>query len=456
MTGLIVRHEWQLMRRQRWIGWTVVLLLVATVYALVGGLRWQDTRNAETAAIHSENAALLEQQKANVDGQFGGRVGGIKTFAAMPPGPLAAFSIGLADLFPQRAEISVWKRPDTLFGRYQLQSPLSLLVGRFDLGFVVLYLLPLFVLALSYDLLATERERGTLALVLVQPVSLRRVFVAKLLARLALLTGFLVLTVVVGGVVAGLSADAWPRLAGWLAVAWLYGLFWLAASGLVAGWCRRAETCATALAGLWLAVVLVIPGLLNVAVQSASPVPSRLELVTTMRAASSDASKASAELLAQYYHEHPELSANGRQSGFMPSFYAAERDVERRLEPLMTDFDQRLAEQQRLVTGWRFLSPAVLAQEAFLDLAGSGLERQRSAAHQARTLLADWHGTLAPKLFLGTPLVAADYDTLPTFSFTEPPVSLQRFAFTMLGLTLPSFMALWLAWRRLDRFSVAA
>lgn len=454
MTWLIVRHEWQLMSRQRWIGWTALLLFMATVYALVGGLRWQQARTTETATTHSENTTLLAQQKANVDGQFGGRVGGIKTFAAMPPGPLAAFSIGLADLFPKRAEISVWKRPDTLFGRYQLESPLSLMVGRFDLGFVVLYLLPLFVLALSYDLLATERERGTLAFVLVQPVSLKRVFVAKLLARLALLTAFLLLAVGAGGLAAGPSS--WPRLAGWWWVAWLYGLFWLALAGWVASWCRRAETSATALAGLWLAVVLVIPGLLNVAVQSASPVPSRLEFVTTMRAASSDASKASAELLAQYYHEHPELSANGEQSGFMPSFYAAERDVERRLQPLMADFDQRLAEQQRLVTGWRFISPAVLAQEAFIELAGSGLERQRSAVRQARTLLTDWHGALAPKLFLGTPLVAEDYDTLPTFSFVEPPVSLQRFGFTTLGLSLPSFLALFLAWRRLDRFSVAA
>ena len=129
-------------------------------------------------------------------------------------------------------------------------------------------------------------------------------------------------------------------------MAWLYGVFWLCACALVATLARRSETSAAGLAAAWLIVVLVIPGLLDVGVQTASPVPSRLNFVTAMRAASIEASKASAELLAQYYHEHPELAAKGQQAGFLPAFYASERDVERQLEPLAADFETRLADQQ--------------------------------------------------------------------------------------------------------------
>ncbi|MEO1369476.1 MAG: DUF3526 domain-containing protein, partial [Acidobacteriota bacterium] len=197
-----------------------------------------------------------------------------------------------------------------------------------------------------------------------------------------------------------------------------------------------------------------VPALLNVAAQTVSPAPSRLEFVSAMRAASSDASKASAELLAEYYHEHPELAANGRQSGFIPSFYAAEREIERRLEPLMADFEARLAAQQRVVTAWRFLSPAVIADEALIELAGSGLARQRAAAAQARDFLAEWHAALAPKIFLGGRLEPADYDALPRFTFSEPPVSSARVATACGALLLLSLLVLGLAGRRLDRFPV--
>ncbi|MEM7584941.1 MAG: DUF3526 domain-containing protein [Acidobacteriota bacterium] len=451
----VMRHEWRLMRRSPVSWWAAGLLLAATAYALAGGLAWQQERADEAVAIAETGASMLAEQRASA-AEDGGAVSQARTYAALPPGPLAAFSVGLADLLPKHAEISIWRRPDTLFGRYQLESPLSLLAGRFDLGFVVLYLLPLFILALSYDLLAAEREGGRLSLVLTQPLSLPGLLAAKLLARLVLLTAFLAVVAAAAALAGAVPALAWPRLIGWLAVAWLYGALWLAVCALVAAFARRSETCAATLAAIWLIAVLVIPGLLEAAVGTLRPVPSRLEYVTAMRAASSEASQASSELLAQYYHEHPELAANGEQGGFLPAYYASERDVERRLEPLLADFEQRLVSQQAWVERWRFASPAVLAQEALIELAGSSQRRHRQFQHDARAFLADWHAEMSPRIFLGQQLAPADYDGLPSFGFSEPAVSRQHFAGTVAGLTLPALLALVVAYRRLDRFEVAS
>lgn len=450
MIWTAVRHEWKLLRREALAISAAGVLLLAVVYALSSGIAWQQARAEEVVATARDSAEILAQQKEAAVPD-GGRVGGIRTFAALPPGPLAAFSVGLADLSPARAEISIWKRPDNFFGRYQLESPLSLLAGRFDLAFVVLYLLPLFLLAVSYNLVSGERERGTLDLVFTQPVRPFRWLVAKLLARLALLTAGLLMVGVLGALLAGIEVAAMPRLAAWLGIAWLYGVFWFALAALVASFVRRSETCAAVLAAAWLAIVVVIPGLLEVAVQTTSPVPSRLAFISAMREASNTASKESAELLAKYYHEHPELATHGQQEGFLPTFYAAERDVEHRLEPLLSDFEQRLLDQQQLVGRWRFLSPAVVAHEAFADLAGSNLQRQRLFSRQARAFLADWHARLSPKIFLGQGLQPADYDRLPTFTFTEPAVVWWRLASALLGLLVPSILALAVARRRLAR-----
>lgn len=445
------------MAREPAARWATAFLVVAASYALFAGVAWQGERLAETAATETEGETLLaEERSAAASEESGGRVGGARTFVALPPGPLSALSVGLGDLYPERAEISIWKRPDTLFGRYQLESPLSLLAGRFDLGFVVIFLLPLFALALSYDLLAAEREGGTLPLVLTGPVSLHRLVSAKILARLVWLTVSLTVIVGAAAVVAGEPLGRPGRLLGWFGVAWLYGVFWLCLAAWVATRVRRSENAAAALATSWLALVCVLPGLLNVAVLAGSPTPSRLEFVTSMRAASSEASRASAELLSEFYHEHPELAANGRQGGFLPAFYASEREIERRLVPLMAEYDERLEAQQRLVATWSWLSPAVLANEALVELAGTGIGRQRAAAEQARAFLAEWHGALSPRIFLGQGLAPEDYDALPTFRFAEPPVSVSRVLGGLGGLAALIVLTLALARRRLARVEVAS
>ncbi|MEJ7658781.1 MAG: hypothetical protein WKG07_03710 [Hymenobacter sp.] len=66
---------------------------------------------------------------------------------------------------------------------------MKLLVGNFDLAFVLVYLLPLFVIALGYGLLAGEQESGVLPLLRVQAASVRRLLLGKLLFGFLLVAG---------------------------------------------------------------------------------------------------------------------------------------------------------------------------------------------------------------------------------------------------------------------------
>ena len=64
--------------------------------------------------------------------------------------------------------------------------------GRFDLAFVLIYLYPLLILALTYNLLSAEKEQGTLALALSQPVSLRTLVSARWRCAAVVLLGVVV------------------------------------------------------------------------------------------------------------------------------------------------------------------------------------------------------------------------------------------------------------------------
>ena len=83
------------------------------------------------------------------------------------------------------------------------RTPSHLLTGSFDLAFVIVYLYPLMLLALSYNILSGEQEQGTLALTAASSARLTTVLAGKLMVRaggpiVAAVAGTLVFMLVVG------------------------------------------------------------------------------------------------------------------------------------------------------------------------------------------------------------------------------------------------------------------
>ena len=454
---VILRHEATLLQREAswWIA--LALLVVCGVYAWSNGQSFREQRRADVAAVIATAEEHLQTERAAVaagePGGFSGRAGAVRTVAVAPAGQLSDFVIGQSELYPYRGEISLFRRLDNLFRNYQLQSPLTLLSGRFDLSFLVVYLLPLFIITLSYNLLSAEREQGTLPIAMTQPISGRQLLDAKLLVRIGLVLGPFVLLTTAAFLASGdLSFGRTTLFLLWLATATVYGLFWIAVVALVNTWGRSSETNAVVLACLWLALVIVLPGVLNVLVNTVAPTPSRLSYVAEMRAATAEASKRSADLLANYYEDHPELAATEMQGGFLPAYFAQQRDVEKRVQPIVDDFESRLVQQQRLVRITSLLSPAVLVQETFNDVAGTGVGRQRSFTGQARDFLAQWHEKLRPKVFTAADMTLADYDLLPAFAFREDHRNavIGRSMAALGALLLPAAGLLFWARRRVD------
>lgn len=457
--GLILRHELVLLRREPSWWFAVLLLLVAVTHAWANGSSFRERRIAEVGLeLESAERHLAAERQSVADGEpggFSGRAGSARTLALAPAGRLADFAIGQSDLYPYRAEISAFRRVDDLFRNYQLQSPLSLMVGRFDLSFVVVYLLPLLIIALSYNLLSSERERGTLRLTLTQPLSIQQLLMGKLAARVAAVLGPFALLAAAAFVASGdLSSERLVLFLLWLAISLSYGLLWIAVTAFVNVTGRRSETNAVILASAWLLLVVVVPGVLNVVVNSVAPTPSRLTYVSEMRSATAEASKRSADVLANYYEDHPELAAEEMQGGFLPAFFAQQRDIEDKLEPIVDEFESGLFRQQRLVRLTSLLSPAVVVHEAFNDIAGTGLARQRSYTQQARDFLGLWHETLRPKVFTAADMSVADYDGLPVFEFREDGLSelSGRALLALLALAVPAVLLLLAARRRVTSY----
>jgi ABC-2 type transport system permease protein len=345
----------------------------------------------------------------------------------------------------------------------EIENPMNLLAGRFDLAFVMIYLYPLLILALSYNLISAEREQGTLAMMMSQPVSLRTFASGKIglraLVVLALAVGFSLAAFLPSG--ASLSAEgAWLRLLLWMGVVAAYGAFWFALAVLVNAFGRNSATNAIALAGMWLVLALILPALLNVAVTTIYPVPSRVEMIQATRRATAEATAKGSQLLAKYYEDHPEL-AEGRKADpndFYTRSIAVQDETERLIQPVIDHFDRQVTGQQSLLDRFRFLSPAIVAQSALNDVAGTGAARYRHFLSLVDAYHQSWRAHFTPRIVQNALLVAEDYDRFPAFTFQEEPAGAvaRRAMVGLIGLLIPALLIGLLSLRALRRYSVAS
>ncbi len=468
----IARHEGRVLLRERRLQVLVALLALVTFAAAHNGARAARARVVESARLmaahHARTAQLAADLQARAtatapddnatDARSARYVGGLEQPATLPIEPLAALAIGQSDLLPGLTSVSLWSASHTLLRNYEIENPQHLLDGRFDLAFVVIWLLPLFILAATHDIVSGGREDGTLPLALSQPVRPRTLILARLLTRVVLVLGATLALSLLGAFAAGLpvTAGVVAGLALWCTLVGAYGLYWCALGLALASWAPSSAATAVRLVVAWLVLVVLLPATLNVLVASVYPSPSRLAFIQATRAAANAAQERATSQLTHFYADHPELIPAGSDpdlGDFMTRFLTIAADVESQVGPLQDEYEGRLQRQQAWLQRWRLLSPATLLHEALTDLAGTDTARLRRFQLQARTFLAAWHAFFTPRIFARRPLSASDHASLPRFTFLEePPAARQaRTALALAGLLLPAAALAGLAVHALGR-----
>ena len=432
----VLQNEWRLLMADRPLRIALGLFALLLVYALANGVVWTrfQERTAEAAqAGNVERAQALAQELTDIengaepasrfsDPRLPNVLGGARGrhTAVLTPGPLTALTVGQSDLLPYYYDVNIYTNESSFQQNGEVESPLNLMVGRFDLAFVVVYLLPLLVLALSFNVLSEEREQGTLALTLSQPVSARGVVAAKLAFRALVVVG-MVLAVSLAGVLLAGDFGAPGRILLWCAAVVTYALFWFVLAAWVNSLRRSSAWNATALVGAWLVLVVVLPAAINIAAGLLHPLPSRVQMITAQREASNEAVNRRSELLARYLEDHPEMAEGvvADEPGLGALAWAATDAVNRRLEEVTAEHDARRAEQSALVRRYRFLSPALLAQEVLIDAAGTGDARFAGFQSQVRIFAERWREFFVPAIVAGEQMDASVLSRVPQFRLTD-------------------------------------
>ncbi|WP_103070293.1 DUF3526 domain-containing protein [Aquimarina sediminis] len=429
------KYELKLLLRSQWIQLLSIVLLLLFGFSAYSGKGKVAKREADIAAAHNEvkesDQVMLQlldsiekgikvnarpwttPNKPMAVGNYYPRV------AAMTPQPLAFVATGQADLFTHYIKPTV-SGDDFALNFTEMTSPVQLLFGNFDLAFVVVYLLPLLIIAFSYNVLSSEKESGSLRLLASQPIDIRKWVLQKLVLRFFWLSILVLISLLL--VFAFLNIN-WSSiitiLPGLFTLILSYMLFWFALSFLVNLFVDSSAKNAISLLGLWVLFVLLVPSILNQLGTTLYPMPSRTLMINQMRSLKADATKKQDKILDNFLRDHPEYAINDstQTRGFYHNYMASQKLVKEELQPVIKSYETQLRKQQYWLARLKWISPAVTVQESLNKMAGTSTEDYQQFRKQVIAFAETWRGFLTPFLYNNQKFSSKDYPKIPAFNY---------------------------------------
>ncbi|GGX34009.1 DUF3526 domain-containing protein [Aquimarina muelleri] len=426
------KYELKLLLRSSWIQLLTLLLLLLFVFASYNGKQKVDKRTADITSAQTvvdtsdkETLSILLAIEKGEDlnlspwvtptspiniGNQNPRV------AAMPANEMAFMSVGQSDIYTHYVLPKV-SGDDFALNLSEMASPIQLLFGSFDLAFVVVYLLPLIVIAFSYNVLSEERERGSLKLLASQPISIRKWVFQKIGIRMFWISIMVLLATTVAFLLNDIkSFDGYVLF---FVTCVIYMLFWFGLTFAVNIQIGKSTQNAFVLLGFWIVFVLLIPSIINQVSDVLYPVPSRNQLINEMREHKSEAEKKQDQILDNFLRDHPEYAVNNdaNSKSFWHSYMASQKIVKEELQPLLSEFDNNLAKRQKWVNKLQWLSPAILVQQDLNTRAGTSKADYENYRQQILNFSNEWRDYFMPLLYNNQVFTSEHFSKLPIFQY---------------------------------------
>ncbi len=296
-TAYIFRYEWLHFRRNAYKVAALFLFLLTALYGLWNGYNLWQERQSEIEKIEADARGSREEA---LEWLHAGKPGPedrpwvniTEPFWAMwyamhhayqHPSPLMTYSIGQAEQFGYYKRVSMWSTPYDGDLAAELSNPERVAIGALDFSFVWLFLMPLFLIILTYGVNGLEQDLGFSELLAVQQPSRSRWIAGRLLASGGLLTGLLAAFIAAPALWGGYLFDHFAALSLLFAHAFAYLLLWLLLFGLIIYYGKGQTDQALKMIGLWLLLAVVIPGAVQQITALRYPASYFLEFIDAQR-----------------------------------------------------------------------------------------------------------------------------------------------------------------------------
>lgn len=278
MTTLKLFLQQCIRSKEVWI--SLLLITLLGIISIVIGNKHLERQQDAIAEVKSYQAQHFDRQVALHNEDLGLLLYYAKFAYINNLNPLAGLSIGQSDVNPTVKRITI-KTFEAQKYDTDLVNPMNLQSGNLDLSFVIIYLFPLLVIVLSFNVLSEETETGTWRLVTIQARSKLGFIISKLLIRLLLLYATLIVLFFIAKLVLNLTFDS--NLVWMLGLSMLYILFWFTLTFFIIIFKKSSGFNALLLLSVWLVLIILLPAGINAYVSSKHPVPEALSTAIAQR-----------------------------------------------------------------------------------------------------------------------------------------------------------------------------
>ena len=194
--------------------------------------------------------------------------------------PTAGIAIGQSDVNPHIQNVKILNLEGQKYDT-DLVNPMRLQVGNLDLSFLIIFLFPLVIIALNFNILSEEEENGTWKMVTLQGKSTFQYLIMKLSIRLVFVSIVLAVLFILAKVI--LSIPFSSDFINMIIISYIYIFFWFALCFFVIILRNSSNTNAITLLTSWLVLVVFLPVLVNNYITNKYPVGEALSMTIKQR-----------------------------------------------------------------------------------------------------------------------------------------------------------------------------
>ncbi|SFR73207.1 DUF3526 domain-containing protein [Maribacter stanieri] len=218
------------------------------------------------------------------------------------PANISAISIGQSDVNPLMQAVTIrgleGQKYDTDF-----ENPSLLMSGNLDLSFVIIYLFPLVLIAMTFNLYSEEKELGTWRILASQTAKRANFLLKKLVVRILFVFTVLIVLLFMASAILDIpmNQNFWALFLQSL----LYITFWSVLCLWMISLQKKSSFNALALISIWVVLTILIPAMVNSYVINKYQVPEALHAMVEQR---------------DGYHEKWDLEKDVTMTGFYEAY----------------------------------------------------------------------------------------------------------------------------------------
>lgn len=436
---MMLRFELKNLGRNPFTWILSALLLVLILFATFNGKQKVDSQLATIQKLKEKENKFYENHRNTLDSiekglkqpfpdaswykspEYPITVGAIRgagSYAVLSPAPLSAVSTGQSDIFPYYTKVAVGS---TNAGRdnENFENPFNTAQGQFDLAFVLTFILPLLIIALTYNILSSERERGTLPLLLSMPLNIRTWLFQKFVFNYLFVSILSFVFIAVSFLVFGISLTDISFFQLLFSLA-LYALFWFGMAYWINSLGKSSSFNVMLLLGVWLFFTLLVPSTVNMLATAFYPVPSRVEFVTAQRQMQNEAERGKEKILAAFYQKNAQFARKTNESektwqDWWREGFAEDEHTEQILQNIRNEFYAKAETQRKFANSFQFFSPVILFQNKLNQIAKTDTQTYMDFQKEVESFEKEWTAYFKGKFMNNEKLTTKDYANFPKF-----------------------------------------